>query len=183
MLGLVSCQNEKQSYVPKPKGFNRIDLPLQRYRVLSEEHPYLFDYSTAAKILPDTFATAGKDWIFIHYPQFKANIQLTYKPLGGNIARLGEYINDSYKLTGKHQIRASTIQEQVLHTASGRTAVIFKIGGDVPSPYQFYTTDSTRHFLRGAIYLSTAVKNDSLAPVIDFMQKDMIRLLNTLHWR
>ena len=133
--------------------------------------------------MADTFATAGKDWLFIYYPQYKANIQLTYKSINQNPKLLQEYINDAYKLAGKHQVRASSIQEQRLLTQSGRTAVIFKIEGDVPSPYQFYTTDSTNHFLRGAIYLSTASKNDSLAPVIDYIQKDMIQLLNTLKWR
>lgn len=133
--------------------------------------------------MADTFATAGKDWLFIYYPRFKANIQLTYKSINKNPKLLQEYINDTYKLAGKHQVRASSIQEQRLLTQSGRTAVIFKIEGDVPSPYQFYTTDSTNNFLRGAIYLSTASKNDSLAPVIDYIQKDMIQLLNTLKWR
>jgi gliding motility-associated lipoprotein GldD len=180
----MSCGGtERQAYVPKPKGFNRIDLPPHQYLPLSEEYPYQFDYSKWASVLPDTFKTAGKDWLFIHYPQYQANIQLTYKPLMGNVRLLQEYINDAYKLTGKHQIRASAIQEQRLVSESGRTAVIFKIEGDVPSPYQFYTTDSTNHFLRGAIYLSTATKNDSLAPVIEFIQKDMIQLLNTLKWR
>lgn len=169
--------------MPKPKGFNRIDLPVHRYQDLTERHPYTFEYSKYSKVLPDTFSTAGKDWLFIHYPQYKANIQLTYKPLAHSSKLLQEYITDSYKLAGKHQVRASSIQEQLLLTKTGRTAVIFKIEGDVPSPYQFYTTDSTNHFLRGAIYLSTASKNDSLAPVIDFIQKDMIQLLNTLQWR
>jgi gliding motility-associated lipoprotein GldD len=183
-LILVSCNtNEQTSYVPKPKGFNRIDLPPHQFQALNEVRPYQFDYSRWAQVLPDTFATAGKDWLFIHYPQYNANIQLTYKPLANNGKLLQEYINDSYKLAGKHQIRASSIQEQRLLTKTGRTAVIFKIEGDVPSPYQFYTTDSTNHFLRGAIYLSTASKNDSLAPVIEFIRKDMVQLLNTLKWR
>lgn len=178
-----SCGKEQASYVPKPKGFNRIDLPPHQYQNLAERHPYTFAYSRFAEVLPDTFSTAGKDWLFIHYPQYKANIQLTYKPLGNNPKFLQEYITDSYKLAGKHQVRASSIQEQLLLTKTGRTATIFKIEGDVPSPYQFYTTDSTNHFLRGAIYFSTASKNDSLAPVIEFIQKDMIQLLNTLQWR
>jgi gliding motility-associated lipoprotein GldD len=181
---LWSCGgDEKQAYIPKPKGFNRIDLPAHVYQTLIEPHPYQFDFSKSAKVLPDTFATAGKDWLFIHYPQFKANIQLTYKPLNNSQQILQEYINDSYKLSGKHQIRANSIQEQRYLSKTGRTVTIFKLEGDVPSPYQFYTTDSTNHFLRGAIYLSTASKNDSLAPVIDFIQKDMMRLLNTLQWR
>lgn len=180
---LFSCGKEEQAYVPKPKGFNRIDLPEQLYQKLTENHPYSFEYSKSAKILPDTFALAEKDWIYIYYPQFKANIQLTYKSVRNNQTLLRNYINDSFKLTGKHQVRASSIQEQKLRTRNNLTAMIFKIEGDVPSPYQFYTTDSTTHFLRGAIYFSTATKNDSLTPVINFIQKDMIHLLNTLEWK
>jgi len=180
---LLSCKEKKQNYVPRPKGYNRIDLPKHIYQKLAENHPYTFEFSKWAKVLPDTFSTAQKDWLFIQYPQFSANIQLTYKPLFKNQNKLKEYINDSFKLAGKHQIRASSIQEQRLLTNSGRTVTIFKIEGDVPSPYQFYTTDSLNHFLRGAIYFPVATKNDSLAPVISFMQQDMIQLLNTLEWR
>ncbi|MBE9465061.1 gliding motility lipoprotein GldD [Dyadobacter subterraneus] len=180
---LFSCGNEQQAYVPRPKGFNRIDLPAQTYQKLTEKHPYTFEYSKSARVVPDTFATAQKDWIFIYYPQFKANIQLTYKDINNDPKRLQDYINDSFKLTGKHQVRASSIQAQKLVTTNDLTAMIFKIEGDVPSPYQFYTTDSTKHFLRGAIYFSTATKNDSLAPVVNFIQKDMVHLLNTLQWR
>jgi len=179
----LSCGNKEQAYVPKPKGFNRIQLPPQLYQKLREDRPYSFEYSKSARILPDTFALAGKDWIFIYYPQFNANIQLTYKSVKNSQVLLRDYINDSFKLTGKHQVRASSIQEQRLLTDHNLTAMLFKIEGDVPSPYQFYTTDSTKHFLRGAIYFSTATKNDSLTPVINFIQKDMIHLLNTLQWR
>lgn len=183
-LIIFSCEKkEDQSYVPRPKGFNRIELPSNIYQKLSEAHPYTFEYSRYAEVVPDTFSMAEKDWIFVNYPQFKASIQLTYKELKNDPGRLKAFINDSYKLAGKHQIRASSIQEQRVLSKSGRTAIIFKIEGDVPSPYQFYTTDSTKHFLRGAVYFPTATKNDSLAPVIDYIQKDMIQLLNTLEWR
>jgi gliding motility-associated lipoprotein GldD len=181
---LSSCGKEQQtSYAPKPKGYNRIDLPVHQYQQLREPHPYTFEYSKFAKVEPDTFSIAEKDWIFINYPTLNANIQLTYKSLAGDPSKLKSYIDDSYKLTGKHQIRASSIQEQKVLSKSGRTALLFKIEGDVPSPYQFYTTDSTKHFLRGAIYFPTATKNDSLAPVIAYLQKDMLQLLNTLNWR
>lgn len=184
LLLFSGCKKEEdQNYVPKPKGYNRIELPAHRYRQLAEQHPYTFEYSKYAVVEPDTFKTAGKDWIFISYPQFKANIQITYKPLNNNPALLKAFIDDSYKLASKHQIRASSIQEQRVLGKTGRTALLFRIEGDVPSPYQFYTTDSTGHFLRGAIYFPTATKNDSLAPVIDYLQADMLQLLNTLEWR
>jgi gliding motility-associated lipoprotein GldD len=178
-----SCGKEEKNYVPKPKGYNRIDLPAHAYRKLVRKHPYMFEFSKYAEVVPDTFPMAEKDWVFINYPAFNANIQLTYKPLNNDPKRLRSFIEDSYKLTTKHQIRASSIQERRVLSQSGKTAIIFRIEGDVPSPYQFYTTDSTRHFLRGAIYFPTATKNDSLAPVIDYLQKDMIQLLNTLEWR
>ena len=169
--------------MPRPKGYNRINLPQHTYQQLTENHPYTFEFSKSARVMPDTFSTAQKDWLFIQYPQFEANIQLTYKPLNNDQNKLKDYINDSFKLAGKHQIRASSIQERRFLTKSGRTVTIFKIEGDVPSPYQFYTTDSTKHFLRGAIYFPIATKNDSLAPVIDYVQADMLQLLNTLQWR
>jgi gliding motility-associated lipoprotein GldD len=178
-----SCTKKEARYVPKPKGFNRVDLPQHEYQKLTQNHPYTFEVSKYAQVVPDTFRTAGKDWIFINYPLFNANIQITYKEIGNNPAQLKDFIDDSYKLASKHQIRASSIQEQRVLSQSGKTAIIFKIDGDVPSPYQFYTTDSTKHFMRGAIYFPTATKNDSLAPVIDYLQKDMVQLLNTLNWR
>ncbi|MCE7065337.1 gliding motility lipoprotein GldD [Dyadobacter sp. CY326] len=178
-----SCTKKEERYVPKPKGFNRVELPEHAYQKLTQDHPYTFEVSKYAQVVPDTFAMAGKDWIFINYPQFNANIQITYKAIDNKPANLKDFINDSYKLASKHQIRASAIQEQRVLGKTGKTAILFKIDGDVPSPYQFYTTDSTRHFMRGAIYFPTATKNDSLAPVIDYLQKDMVQLLNTLNWR
>jgi gliding motility-associated lipoprotein GldD len=182
---LISCGSDDQnnSYVPKPKGYNRIVLPSHTYQKLDAAYPYTFEYSTSAVILPDTFPQAEKDWIFIYYPRFNANIQLTYKEIRNDPARLKDFINDAYKLASKHQIRASALQEQTIQTNSGRTATLFRLEGDVPTPFQFYTTDSTTHYLRGAIYFPTATKNDSLAPVIDFIQKDALRLLNTLRWK
>ena len=62
-------------------------------------------------------------------------------------------------------------------------ASVFELQGEVPSQFQFYTTDSTRHFFRGALYFRTATDNDSLAPVIEYVKTDMIRMLNTLKYK
>ena len=175
--------DQQESYVPKPKGYNRIELPPQQYQRLEGTYPYTFDFSRSAVILPDTFAGAEKNWIFIYYPRFNANIQLTYKEVRNSPARLKDFIDDAYKLASKHQIRASALQEQTIQTETGRTATLFRLEGDVPTPFQFYTTDSNTHYLRGAIYFPTATKNDSLAPVIDYIRKDALRMLNTLRWK
>ena len=177
---LFSCQS--RDYVPKPKGYNRIDLPEAKYQTLTEKHPYTFEYSSHAIIRPDSSGIAEPHWIHIIYPKFKSDIQLTYKSLKQDQVFFGEFIDDSHKLINKHMVKASSIEEAVIRTPSGKTAAIYELEGEVPSQFQFYISDSTTHFLRGALYFRTATKNDSLAPVIDFIKKDIIHLLNTIKW-
>ncbi|WP_229599556.1 gliding motility lipoprotein GldD [Runella rosea] len=180
---ITSCNSSTPDYVPKPKGYPRMDLPPQTYQALKEDHPYTFEYSKSAVILPDTFRMAEPHWIFVAYPSLNASIQLTYKPVQNNPQRLSGFINDAYRLAGKHQVRATGIREQVIKTKSGQTAVVFDLAGDVPSYTQFFTTDSSTHYLRGALYFTVADKQDSLKPAIDFLRKDVMHLLNTLKWK
>ena len=37
--------------------------------------------------------------------------------------------------------------------------------------------------MRGALYFNTKVANDSLAPAIDYMKKDIMQMINTLQWK
>ncbi|WP_332913198.1 hypothetical protein [Algoriphagus boritolerans] len=55
-----------------------------------------------------------------------------------------------------------------------------ELSGEVPTQFQFFVTDSTDHFLRGALYFNTAMKNDSLAPVIEHIKIDMTHLMNSV---
>ncbi len=170
-------------FAPKPKGYALIDLPPHQYQALDHTHPYWFEYSTSAKILKDTFARAEPHWIFVAYPTLNASIQLTYKPTENNPQKLLAHIKDAYKLVANHQIKASGIKEQTIITKEGKRVVLFEISGDVPSYYQFYTTDTTRHFLRAALYFNVADKQDSLAPVIAYLKQDMMQMINTLKWQ
>ncbi|WP_276499781.1 gliding motility lipoprotein GldD [Pontibacter litorisediminis] len=178
--GVVACGAE---YTPKPKGYNRIDLPSQTYQQLQEAHPYTFEYSAHAKIRPDSSGIAQPHWINIIYPSLGANVQLTYKKLENNDKMLNDLVEDARKLTAKHQIKAYAIEEAEIKTPGGDIASVFELEGEVPSQFQFYVTDSTDNFLRGALYFRTATQNDSLAPVIEFVKKDIVHLLNTLEWK
>jgi gliding motility-associated lipoprotein GldD len=180
---LVICACQENVYVPKPKGYNRIELPQHHYQPIEDSFPYQFEYSKYALVRPDTSWMAEPYWIHLEYPELGADVQLTYKSLGQDQEKLKELLRDSYKLTSKHQIKAYSIEENLLKTPKGHTAVVAELSGEVPSQFQFYTTDSTRHFLRGALYFPTATKNDSLQPIIDFIKVDIIHLLNTLDWK
>jgi gliding motility-associated lipoprotein GldD len=172
------------NYLPKPKGFNRIDLPPANYQALGlENYPYFFEVNAASEVSPDDAVFSEPYWIDIEYPTFQANVQVTYKKIDGNEEQLKAYLNDAYKLTTKHQIRASAIEESIIKLAGGRVGVVAELEGEVPSQFQFFTTDSTKHFLRAALYFNTATANDSLSPVIEYLKQDMLHMLNTLHWK
>ncbi|MEY4540513.1 MAG: gliding motility lipoprotein GldD [Bacteroidota bacterium] len=181
----VGCRSksENSDYVPKPKGYNRIELPTVQYQQMTENHPFNFQYSTQAVLKPDTVRWAEPHWMYVYYPKLNAMIQLTYKPLGNDKNKLSKLIEDAHKLAAKHGQKASSIQDLVLKTPSGKSAMLMELEGEVPTYLQFYTTDSTKHYLRGALYFNTALKSDSLAPVIDYLKKDVIKLLNTLEWK
>jgi gliding motility-associated lipoprotein GldD len=171
------------SYVPKPKGYNRIDLPEPKYVALVGDYPYQFEHSAYAQIRPDSAKIAEKYWIHLKYNQFKADVQLTYKNVQQDPKFFAEFVDDSHKLISKHFIKASGVEEDIIKTKTGKTAAVYTLEGEVPSQFQFYVSDSTRHFLRGALYFRTATKNDSLAPVIEYIKKDIVHLLETLQWK
>lgn len=179
MVSLSACQ---QDFLPKPLGYNRLILPNHDYRELPDSLPYQFEYSDHAILLADTSRIREKSWVEIYYPQLKSNIHITYKIIR-NPKLLKEYLDDSYTLTAKHQIKAYAINEVITKTPSGKTAVIAELEGDVPSQFQFTVTDSANNFMRGALYFNTKVANDSLAPAIEFMKVDMMHLINTLEWK
>lgn len=174
----TSCSSD---YLPKPKGYNRIDLPVAEYMSLPDTFPYTFEYSNHAKVLRDSSWIAERYWINLFYPDMDASIQITYKPVTDSIIR--EYLSDSYKLTSQHNVKAYAIDESIIELPSGLYASFTELEGEVPTQVQFHVSDSVDHFLRGALYFKTATKNDSLAPVIDYLKKDIIQLLMTLEWR
>lgn len=179
-LGIMSCTRD---YLPRPIGYNRLELPDPAYVSLPDSFPYTFQYSKHAMLLADTSKIREKFWIEIYYPQLKSNIHITYKALKNDHQLLKEYLEDSYTLTAKHQIKAYAINEVITKTPSGKTAVIAELEGEVPSQFQFTITDSSKNFLRGALYFNTHVANDSLAPAIEYMKKDIMQLINTLEWK
>lgn len=181
-IGLITLFSCTREYLPKPIGYNRLVLPEPVYRSLPDSLPYRFEYSQHAKLLADTSWIRERFWIEIYYPQLKANVHLTYKKVENSEQLLKEFLNDAYTLTAKHQIKAYAIDEVIVKTPLGQTAIVVELDGDVPSQMQFTITDSTQNFLRGALYFNTKVQNDSLRPAIEYMKKDIMHLINTFIW-
>lgn len=181
-MALVGCRDQ-EVFLPKPKGYHRIELPSPQYTPLKGDYPYWFEHSAHTRILPDTSFMAEPHWIEIHYTDLNCTINVSYKDIMGSRDSLMAYFNASHKLTNKHHIKASAIRDIVTETPNGDVAILFELEGDVPSQFQYFITDSVNHFLRAALYFPTSTKNDSLAPVIDYVKEDMLHMMNTTQWQ
>ncbi|SFB48908.1 gliding motility lipoprotein GldD [Algoriphagus aquimarinus] len=176
LVGLVGCD---KTYLPKPPGYNRIDLPAHAFQKLSSGYPYQIDFSTYSRIEADSFNLHEDTWVNLNYADFGAKVHLTYKRIGNNFD-FKKLSNDAFRLTSQHQVKAYGIEEAVMITPEGYTGVVAELTGEVPTQFQFFVTDSTNNFLRGALYFNTAMKNDSLAPVIEYIKADMVHLMNSV---
>ena len=78
---------------------------------------------------------------------------------------------------------ASSINDSLFQNPQRVEGIFFTIDGNVATPYQFFLTDSTRHFFRGALYYDATPNQDSLAPVNTFILKDIHHLINTFSWK
>lgn len=183
---LVACEpQDEASFAPKPKGFNRVNLPKNEYRGLDSTYPYFFEYSKYAILRKDSSKIAEPYWIHIIYPTLgRAEIQITYKDISDNPSKkLLQLVEDSHRLASKHLYRAEAMSYYEYQNADKQPVLGMGLRGEVPSHLQFYVTDSVRHFLRAAIYFRSATENDSLSPVIDFVKRDMQHMISTQKFR
>lgn len=178
---LSSCDEEDEIYSPKPKGYPRIDFPKKEYRIYDSLCPYLFEIPNYSKMVRDKHKGAEPCWLNLEFPKFNATIHLSYKTIDKNIS---EYLEHSHDFANRHQIKATGMEEVVILRDSAKVyGLLFDIAGNTASSLQFYLTDSTKHFLRGALYFNSVPNTDSLKIVIDFIKKDVLHLINTTRWK
>jgi gliding motility-associated lipoprotein GldD len=151
------------------------------HKLDSASLPYRFDIPDYGKIVPDHDRLSEPFWINLKIPAHKAEVNISYKKVDKNLAKLTE---DSRTLAYKHSIKADAINERIFVNPEKKVyGTIYLIDGNAASPLQFYVTDSTRNFLRGALYIREVPNIDSLRPVIDYLTPDIIRLIETTEWK
>lgn len=184
LAGVVSLVMEScgGNYTPKPRGYFRIALPKKAYTLFdSAGFPYSFEYPTYAKIVSDKEANAEPYWVNINYRGYKAVLHLSYKKINNDLPTL---LEDVHAFVYKHTIKADAILETNYNSSERKVyGTLYDIEGNAASALQFYLTDSTKNFVRGALYFYTRPNKDSLAPVVEFFRKDVVRLVDTFSWR
>lgn len=201
VLLIFSCNS---NYTPRPKGYFAIPFPVHQYQLFDRPgFPYSFEYPVYSSIMRDSsYFDPSRDSAYsvnIDIPSFNARIYLSYKTIGGSSVyrlktedgykdstSLNTFDNlrdDAYKITFKHTSKATSIEDSAFVTPNGIGGVFFTVGGNAATGKQFFVTDTSHHFLRGALYFNTTPNEDSLRIVYDFLQKDMEHMVNTLRWR
>lgn len=178
---LASC-GEEQRPLPKPKGYFRIDLPEKNYVKVDTLQRYAFEAPGYALLTNDPFAPEEKNWVNVEMPLFKASIHLTHKDVKDN---LGEYLEDVHTMLTKHLQKANGMNDSLIVNPDRKVygMLIEMDGKGVATPLQFYLTDSTANFVRGALYFNFVPNNDSMQPVIDYLRQDIDRMIGTFEWK
>lgn len=172
--------------VPKPYGYVRITTPDTVYASLSaqgadyQRYPYDFMVSGNAVVQPRE-EPGEQYWLNIYYPTLRATIHCSYKPVQGN---LRELTDDALEFVYRNASHATSIPERgYTHPEAGVYGVLFDLEGNTASSCQFFLTDSVRHFFRGSVYCYCPPNADSLAPVYQYLETDVIRLVESFQWR
>lgn len=182
LIIFTSCVNdEDEIYIPKPKGYFRIDFPKKEYRVYDSICPYSFEIPTYAFIDNDKHLNADPCWLNINFPKYNAKIHLSYKVISNNLDTI---LNQSRDFVVKHQIKSTGIDEVVIIRDSAKVyGLVYDISGNSASNIQFYVTDSTHHFMRGALYFNSVPNIDSLKIVVDYIRTDILQMIKTFKWK
>ena len=177
-LFFVSCSSD---FVPKPRGYFRIDFPEKKYVPYKSECDFTFETPVYSNVLPYKGAQNEKCWLNISYPKYSGTLHLSYFPLQNDLAK---HTEDSRNLAYKHSVKAEAIEEYtVSDSAKSVYGVIYEINGNTASSLQFYLTDNISHFVRGALYFNAQPNSDSIAPVEKFIKADVDRMIRSFNWK
>lgn len=174
---MAACQRELS---PRPYGYFRIDLPSNEYQQLDSVFPFKFHYSLSARVEQPNQKEKG--WVDVFYPQFDARIHCSYERF--EKSKFQSHAEESHTLAYKHVIRADAITEQVfINEEKNVYGILYEMKGNSASQVQFFLTDSVSQFLRGSLYFNSLPNPDSIAPVLEFIRRDVVQLIETTEWK
>lgn len=174
---IASC-TEEVSFYPKPRGELRMTFPERVYSNYNDKCPYEFEIPQYFNVLKTDTTSCNRN---IDLGQFNGTIFLTYLPVDSNLMMNIEY---SRKLAYEHAQIADEIRESAFINPEQKAyGLSYDIVGNAASPFQFYVTDSSEHFLRGALYFNTAPNYDSIKPTLDYVKADILHLIETTTWK
>ncbi|MEJ7779099.1 MAG: gliding motility lipoprotein GldD [Daejeonella sp.] len=177
---LANCTSD---YSPKPRGYFSIKFPEKKYQSYDGSCPYTFDYPVYANLLPDTQRGAKPCWLDVSFPEFNGKIHLSYEAVKSE-EHFNQLVEDARTFAFKHTVKATSIDDgRISYPERKIYGTYYTIDGNTASSIQFFLTDSTRNYLRGALYFNEQPRQDSIQPVLDFIKKDIDVMIKSFKWK
>ncbi len=187
-LFLASCSGTPD-YSPKPRGYYRIVFPKKEYRQYDGPYPFTFLYPKYAVVEADSNPPRELKLINMKYllnmqfPQFNGTLHLSYETITSRKV-FNELIEDAHTFAFKHSVKSSGIDQALIYDPQRKIfGIYYTIQGNAASSAQFFLTDSTHNYIRGALYFNTEPRLDSIQPVLDFVKKDMNVMIKSFRWK
>ncbi|RYG22018.1 MAG: gliding motility lipoprotein GldD [Chitinophagaceae bacterium] len=182
MIISIGCTRGEVN-IPKPKGYFRLNFPKKSYVTYTSDAPFSFEYPAYAKLVQDTEAGAQPYWNNLDFPQFNGRLHLTYHRVSSE-QNYNKMTEAARTLAMKHDVKASAIDQRFINYPDRKVyGMYYEIQGNTASSVQFFLTDSSKHYFRGALYFNEAPKYDSIQPIIKFIKKDIDRMIETFKWK
>lgn len=182
VLMLMAC---KENFTPKPHAYPRIYFPEKGYVQFDTTAPFKFvipKYSVISEHPQDEY-NKHPYWYDIHYIPFNATLFLSYLTFE-NDNEFESLFNDTRKLAYKHDIKAEAINQiEVYNPKNDATGIIYELKGNTATNLNFYISDNKKHFLRGALYFNSKTEIDSIAPMLEFLRKDVEKMIESTEWK
>lgn len=178
-LMIISCGND---YSPKPRGYFKIDLPEKKFQTYKSDCPFTFEYPVYSSVVTDSARNAMPCWKDLVYPGLNGRIHLSYEAITSK-AQFNQLTEDAHTFVFKHTVKATAIDESVINMPDKNVyGIYYTIDGNAASPVQFFLTDSSKNYLRGALYFNEKPRLDSIQPVLDFVKKDIDVMIRSFRW-
>ncbi|MCL2246040.1 MAG: hypothetical protein FWC10_02885 [Lentimicrobiaceae bacterium] len=179
----TACVKKQEVPIPKPKGYFRLVTPEPLYQHWDSVLPFTFDYSKHATLL---FQKKEDNvfWIDIQYPSIAAVFKMTCFQVNDN---LHNFMWNEEEQVMFHVERRMTDDIQFSTINDARARVFGRLyeleGKHVATPFKFWLTDSAHYFVKGSLFFDFTPNNDSLAPIIDYLKKDALFMIESWQWR
>lgn len=179
VLGLILFSCSSKQLIPKPPTYLEIQFPERNYSTYVDSCGY--SYTKPSYFDVQDAEEANSCNRNIHFKKLNGVLLLSYIPMDTTLAA---YINYAIDKVGRHKIKATAILDStIIRKKADVFGTFFELQGNVASPFQFYLTDSTNYFMSGVVYFNAEPNYDSIKPSLDFVKKDLYKLIYSLKWK
>ncbi len=177
---LFSCGEDTP--VPKPPTYLRLDLPEHSYRK-AESCQFTYQLAREYRNEQEQRGQQGDCSFELDLGRLNGKLYVFYYPIktGDTLSKFINFANDK---VDDHKLKATAINdEKILRPKDRVFGTFFELQGEVATNFQFYLTDSVSHFVRAELLLNARPNYDSLRPSLDYLKKDLLKIVNTLEWK